>query len=272
MNNGVVRTEFKRPLVIGIGEIGKPLYEIVRGVYPAAQWLDVESKEVLGEIGLLHICFRYSESFVKDVVEYVKRFQPSLTLIESTVLPFTTSKIYAQVGGNICHSPVRGRGLTGFKWGFFTYTKFIGGATPTAARVAEEYYQSLGFKTRVCNSPLETEFMKIINTTYYGLCISWFQEIERICNRYNLDVSSIREFIKSTEDDSGGKVPRPVYYGGHIGGHCVISNALLLQQTFPSKFVEALLESNEKRGRETKLEESESVVKLNKKTFGKGLK
>lgn len=242
---------FKRPLVIGMGEIGKPLYEIVRGVYQYAQWLDVEPKEISGEIDVLHICFRYSESFVTDVAEYVKRFQPILTLIESTVLPFTASKIYAQVGGNICHSPVRGREVNGFKWSFFTYTKFIGGATPTAATMAEEYYQSLGFKTRVCASCLETEFMKIINTTYYGLCIAWFQEIGRICTKYNLNVSDIREFIKSTEDESGGKVPRPVYYGGRIGGHCVISNALLLNQKFPSKFIEALLESNEKRKGET---------------------
>ena len=117
--------------------------------------------------------------------------------------------------------------------------------------MAEEYYQTIGFKTKICASSLETEFMKIVNTTYYGICIAWFQEIERICDKYNLNVENVREFIKSTGDESGGRVPRPVYYGGHIGGHCVISNALLLQQTFPSKFIGALLESNEKRKKET---------------------
>lgn len=251
--------DFKKPLIIGMGEIGKPLYEIVRGVYPDVQWLDIETKEISGKIDVLHICFPYSESFVSDVVEYINRYQPSLTIIESTVLPFTTSKIYAEVGGDICHSPVRGRNGTGFKWGLFTFTKFIGGTTAVAARMAEEYYRSLGFKTRICNSPLETEFMKIINTSYYGLCIAWFQEIDRICKKYNLDVSVIKEFIKSTGDDSGGKVPRPIYYGGFIEGHCVIPNALLFQQVFPSKFIDVMLESNEKRRDELAVEESEGT-------------
>jgi UDP-N-acetyl-D-mannosaminuronate dehydrogenase len=246
--------EFKRPLVIGMGEIGKPLYEIVKGIYPDAQWLDIETKEIDGKIDVIHICFPYSESFVSDVIKYINCFQPNLTIIESTVLPFTTSKIYAEVGGNVCHSPVRGRCATGFKWGLFTFTKFIGGATPGAAILAEKYYKSLDIKTRICNSPLETEFMKIINTSYYGLCIAWFQEIERICKKFDLDVSNVKDFIKSTGTDSGGKVPRPVYYGGFIEGHCVIPNALLLQQAFHSKFIEVILESNEKKKDELNLE------------------
>jgi UDP-N-acetyl-D-mannosaminuronate dehydrogenase len=242
-----------------MGEVGQPLFEIVRGIYPDVQWLDIETKEVSGKIDVMHICFPYSEHFVSDVVGYINRYQPSLTIIESTVLPFTTSKIYEQVGGNICHSPVRGRIATGFKWGLFAFTKFIGGTTAVAAKMAEEHYQSLGFKTRICGSPLETEFMKIINTSYYGLCIAWFQEIDRICKKYNLDVSAVKQFIKSTGDDSGGKVPRPVYYGGFIEGHCVIPNALLFQQAFPSKFIDILLESNEKKREELAAEGSEGT-------------
>ena len=253
--------DIKKPLIIGMGEIGKPLYEIVRGVYPDVQWLDIETKEISGKIDVMHICFPYSKSFVSDVVKYINCYQPNLTIIESTVLPFTTSEIYDEAGGNICQSPVRGRNATGFKWGLFTFTKFIGGTTLEAARMAEEYYQSLGFKTRICNSPLETEFMKIINTSYYGLCIAWFQEIDRICKKYNVDASVIKEFIKSTGDDSGGKVPRPIYYGGFIEGHCVIPNVLLLKQVFPSKFIDVLLESNEKRKDEMTQEELEDIKK-----------
>lgn len=242
-----------------MGEIGKPLYEIVRGIYPDVQWLDIETKEITGKIDVLHICIPYSSSFVTDVVKYINCYQPNLTIIESTVAPLTTSKIYAEVGGNICHSPVRGRNATGFKWGFFTFTKFIGGTKPAAGRMAEEYYRSLGFKTRICGSSLETEFMKIINTSYYGLCIAWFQEIDRICKKYNLDVSAIKEFIKSTEDDCGGKVSRPTYIGGYIEGHCVIPNALLLQQAFQSKFIDVLLESNEKKRNEMNSEKKRVV-------------
>jgi UDP-N-acetyl-D-mannosaminuronate dehydrogenase len=98
--------------------------------------------------------------------------------------------------------------------------------------------------------------MKIIDTTYYGLLISWFQEIHRICKRFNLKEEEIIEFFKTNERDSGGKHPRPVYYPGFIGGHCVIPNARLLNQMYPSPFIDVILESNEKRRKEIESEKS----------------
>ena len=41
------------PLVIGMGGIGRPLYEIVRGVYPKAEWLDLEPREIGKEISVM---------------------------------------------------------------------------------------------------------------------------------------------------------------------------------------------------------------------------
>lgn len=234
------------PLVIGIGEIGKPLYEIIKGVYPRAEWADIGPREIGKEISVMHICFSYNEKFVDTVVDYIKQFQPKLTIIESTVPPFTTQKIYRKNQKPICHSPVRGRKADGFKWGLFTYTKFIGPTTDESGKMADEYYRSLGFKTRICKSSLETEFMKIINTTYYGLMIAWFQEVNRICKKFSLNKEDITEFIGSTERESGGKISRPVFYPGYIGGHCLIPNALLLNNVYPSSFIKALLDSNEK--------------------------
>lgn len=232
-------------LVIGLGEIGTPLLEIVKSVHNGFG-LDIQPKKIKEKIYVMHICFPYSDHFISDVVAYIKRFRPRLTLIESTVLPFTTFKIYNITQKPICHSPVRGRAADGFKWGYYAYTKFIGGATRNAAEMADEYYKSLGYKTRICKSPLETEFMKIINTTYYGLCIAWFQEIRRIIEEFDLNEEDVVEFIRSTEVESEGKNPRPVYRGGYICGHCVIPNAILLKKIYPSEFIDALLESNKK--------------------------
>jgi len=236
----------EKVLVIGLGEIGAPLLEVVKGVY-SAEGLDIEPKEVHGPVDMLHICFPYSADFVETATNYVNKFNPKLTIIESTVLPFTTSKIYEKTQKPVCHSPVRGRKADGFKWAYFTYTKFIGPAKPEFGKMAEEYYQSLGFKTHVCNSPLETEFMKILNTTYYGLMITWFQEIHRICEKFHLKEKEVIEFFRTTQRDSGGKHLRPVFYGGVIRGHCVVPNAELLSELYPSPFVKVLLESNEKR-------------------------
>ncbi len=236
-------------LVIGLGEIGAPLLEIVKGVYHA-EGLDIEPKKISTPIDVLHICFPYSENFVETAISYMHKFHPKLTLIESTVLPSTTNKISEKTQNAVCHSPVRGRKADGFKWAYFAYTKFIGPAKPEFGKMAEEYYKSLGFKTRVCSSSSETEFMKILNTTYYGLMITWFQEINRICEKFPLNEEDIIEFFRTNEKDSGGKHRRPVFYPGVIHGHCVIPNANLLNQIYSSPFVKTILDSNEKRKKE----------------------
>jgi len=245
-------------LIVGLGEVGRPLFEIVKGVYETRGW-DWEGKGTektlpfeFAPVSVLHICYPYSDSeFVPETISYIKTFNPELTIIESTVYPGTTRRIWDEFKSKlIVHSPYRGNKKDGFKWGFFTYTKFIGPMTDKAGLMAEHYYQSLGFKTQVCNKPEETEFMKLIETTYYGLCISWFQEIERICKNHDLDFFNVNLFLKTVETESGGKVPRPTYFPGIIGGHCVIPNAHLLHRAFNSKFIEALLDSNAKKMRE----------------------
>jgi UDP-N-acetyl-D-mannosaminuronate dehydrogenase len=240
-------------LVVGLGEIGAPLLEIVKGVFNG-EGLDIQPKEIRGPIDVLHICFPYTPDFVDTTIKYVRRFDPKLTIIESTVLPFTTNKVYETTQKPICHSPVRGREADGFKWSYFAYTKFIGPVKPEFGETTEEYYHALGFKTYTCSSSLETEFMKILNTTYYGLMIAWFQEIHRICKKFNISEEQVTDFFTSNEKDSGGKHLRPVFYPGVIKGHCVIPNALLLNQVFPTPFVDALLESNAKRTKEAATE------------------
>jgi len=243
----------EKVLVVGLGEIGAPLLEIIRGVF-RVEGIDIEQKEVQGSVDVMHICFPYNSNFVEVTTNYIERFDPKLTIIESTVLPFTTSKVYEKTHKAICHSPVRGRKADGFKWAYFTYTKFIGPVKPEFGKMAEEYYNSLGFKTCICTSHLETEFMKILNTTYYGLMISWFQEIHRICTRFNINEDEIIKFFRTNQTDSKGKHPRPVFYPGIIRGHCVIPNAKLLEKVHPSPFVDVLLESNEKRKKEIQSE------------------
>jgi len=174
-------------------------------------------------------------------------FNPNLTIVESTVRPGTTSLVWRLTGGkhHLVHSPVRGNKRDGFKWAYFTYTKFIGACTPEAGNLTKECYEGLGFKTRLCSRAVDTEVAKILNTARYGLDIAWTQEEERICQKLGASFSAAQEFKRTTEIDSGGKVPRPVYYPGKIGGHCVIPNAKILKEVYPSKFMEALLESNE---------------------------
>ncbi len=239
-------------LIVGYGEVGKPMYEIVRGIYPKVDWLDIEEKIVAQKPSVMHICFPFQSEaqFISTALKYIEGYDPQLVLIESTVSPGTTFSLYGKTERKplLCHSPVRGNMVDGMKKGLFQYTKFIGPVQQEAGIRAKEYYESLGFKIRLCHSAKDTELAKIFETTYRGLMMSWFQEINRMCGYFDANFDEIVDFLATTEKE--GKQARPIFHPGVIGGHCIIPNAMMLERAHPSKFVEALLESNTKRVQE----------------------
>jgi len=242
----------RRILIVGYGEVGKPLFEVVRGVYPEVEWLDVEDKKVEMNPDIMHITYpeQTRADFVSSSLRYIERFSPKLVLVETTVSPGTTLEVCRNLGKKVllCHSPVRGNISEGMKRGLLQYTKFIGPVSPEAGAKAKEYYETLGMKTYICSSPLETEMGKIFETTYRGLMMSWFQEIHRICRQLEAQYDQVVEFVGSTERE--GKQARPVFHPGVIGGHCIIPNAEKLLSVCRSEFAEALLNSNRKRQQE----------------------
>src|SRR3984957_11605419 len=61
-------------LVVGLGEIGQPLLEILRGAHDAAG-RDMEDRPFDG-VEVLHICFPYSPDFVASTARYVSLYEP----------------------------------------------------------------------------------------------------------------------------------------------------------------------------------------------------
>ena len=233
-------------MVIGFkGEVGMPLYQLIRGV-PEYEviGLDIEPTEYRGKVDIMHICYPCvdEEEFIKSTVEYIRRFNPELVIINSTVIPGITEKIHKLTGKRIVHSPVRGM-TPHMKHDLLHFIKYIGGVDEESARMAQEHFESIGIPTKICDSPRETELAKIINTTYYALLIAWFQEIYRICKKLGVNYEQVVDFIKTTEG-------RPILYPGYIGGHCLIPNIKLLLNVIDSKFLRLILESNEEWKRE----------------------
>ncbi len=237
-------------LVVGLGEVGSALLEIVKGICDAVGYDIKNPTELPEKVDVLHICFPYSESFIDNVVDYMEKTHPTLTLVESTVLPGTTLKIHDKTHRAICHSPVRGRHASSLKWGLFNYTKFIGGVDSESNRLAKDYYKSLGFKTRVCFGPRETEFAKLLNLSYFAVMLGWNQEMQRIAKAHNVNFNDVAAFLEGNTVESGQRFPRPVYDGKPIFGHCIIPGVQLLQQKFKSTFLESVLESNKRRKEE----------------------
>ena len=242
--------EDKTVLVIGRGEIGSAVYSVVSKHFKADSYdiADGEPSRLrFKHYDVLHICIPYqvTPSLAKWALDYANLFTPKLILIESTVAPDTTREISKSLDKSIllCHSPVNGRLLEGVEWGLTHYTKFIGPMSDAAALVATKYYEHMGLQTRVCENPEQTEWMKILDTTYWGLLIGWWQEIERISHEFNLNLQDICKFFGTIQDKSKGKIPRPILYVGPMGGHCIISNARLLLTKHDSNFVEDIIRS-----------------------------
>jgi len=243
----------KKVLIIGLGEVGLAMYNIVRGAGYRVYGYDIDSARTINKleeieipVNIMHICYPYTESFVQTAVTYIKRFKPELVLIESTVPPGTTEEIYSRVGVDVAHSPIRGKHPHLEKHIKF-WTKWVGPTTPEAGRKAKEYYESLGLKVRIARSSRETELAKLIETTYRALLIAWWQEMHRMAKTFNASIAEVAEFIAEVHRVLND---RPVYYPDFIGGHCLIPNTYIMRKVYSSPIWDFIIESNKKRAKE----------------------
>lgn len=222
----------------GLGEVGRPIFELVSGRHEAIG-VDVEPVEGISGIDILHVCYPFQiPDFVGETARYIELYKPALAIINSTVAVGTTRAVAKRTGAAVVNSPVRGkhaRMLDDLR----RYTKFIGAADPAAGRAAAEHFESLGLATTVLDTPEATELAKLSETTYFGLMIAWAQEVERHCDRWGLEYDDIVSFY-----DEIGFFPQVRYFPGVIGGHCVLSNLEILLAAGRSAILEAIEESN----------------------------
>jgi UDP-N-acetyl-D-mannosaminuronate dehydrogenase len=225
-------------VVVGIGEVGKPLFELISPHHETVG-VDVTPVGHVGKVDVLHVCYPFQiKNFIQETVRYIERYEPALTVINSTVGVGTTRAIAEQSGRMVVNSPVRGkhaRMLAEMK----CYTKFVGGTDETAAQRAAEHFQSVGLKTKILSSPEATELAKLTETTYFGVLIAWAQEVERFCDEFGAGYDEVVSF-----QDEIKFFPSVRYFPGVIGGHCVMPNIEILNGLKPSEFLKAIQHSN----------------------------
>lgn len=225
-------------IVVGLGEIGRPLFELIEEKYPVTE-IDIQPVHFDGECSVLHVCFPFDfERFVSECVRYINKYNPVLTIINSTVAPGITRRVQEETGARIVNSPIRGKHRK-MKEELLHYRKFIGGSDPEACAEAEEHFRSLGMKTRVFGSPETTEIAKLSETTYFGLLIAWAQEVERYCDQLGCDYDEVTSFY-----DEIAFFPPVQYTPGIIGGHCVMPNIEILRRIFESDLLDNIKKSN----------------------------
>ena len=236
-------------LVIGLGEIGMPLFDIIssefpdaRGIDPAKGFKESDCEDVVG-VEFLHVCIPGEiPSFIEVVNVYIERFVPEITIIHSTVAVGTTAQID---GDSVFHSPINGK-HSNMEEDILKHPKFIGGA----GLVNEErvfrvisLFDLCGVEARFVGSSECTELGKILSTTLYGYLIAWEQEVSHICDSLGVSRNEVRRLW--CEIDAPDWDPK-VKYPGLIGGHCVIPNVRILKGQVDSGMLDWILDSNER--------------------------
>jgi UDP-N-acetyl-D-mannosaminuronate dehydrogenase len=250
-NNSVV--------VMGLGEVGRPLRDLLSETYHVIGVDITAPSEPIGKVDVLHICYPFEiKDFVGETARYIELLKPALTIINSTVGVGTTRAVAQRTGAAVAHSPVRGKHARMLEE-MRHYTKFVGGIDPATGKRAAEHFESASLKTKILSAPEATELAKLTETTYFGVLIAWAQEIERYCDQADQSYDEIISFY-----DEISFFPTTKYFPGIIRGHCVMPNIEILRKFDDSAFLRAIEDSNrakiEREARKKTLDQSVNVT------------
>src|SRR5438477_4517389 len=111
-------------VVAGLGEVGRPLFDLLRQKHPVIG-IDIEPSLPVGGCAVFHVCYPFGKHFIDTTVQYIRQHGPALTIINSTVAPGTTREIHRLACVPVVYSPERGKHAK-MKEDMLQYTKFVG--------------------------------------------------------------------------------------------------------------------------------------------------
>ena len=226
-------------VVLGLGEVGRPLLELLSRHYTVTGVDITPPSQPIGKVEVLHVCYPFEiKDFVGETVRYIELFKPALTIIHSTVAVGTTRAIAQRTDTALVHSPVRGKHVRMLQE-LRTYAKFLGPMDAASGEHAAQHFESAGLKTKILSSPEATELAKLTETTYFGLLIAWAQEVERYCDQADQRYEEIISFYEEI-----AFFPTTKFFPGVIGGHCVMPNIEILRKFDDSSLLKAIQTSN----------------------------
>ena len=204
-------------LVVGLGEIGKPLYDLLRNRNFKVHGYDsddTKTKDMLEDkYDMIHICIPYSDTFEGAVKPYT--YLTNNVIIHSTVPPGTSKKL------GCIYSPVRG--IHNDMYNHLQYfAKFYSG------QYNPEFEKRFPKCFRVDDST-KLERTKIKDLEYYGLLIAYRKMIDSTSPIY-------WEFMIEQDQRYGN---RPIMYNDNkvIGGHCITQNMAMAGEDDITRFI-----------------------------------
>lgn len=227
-------------IVVGLGEVGGPLYDILQKSYKCVG-VDLEPVAVATPCSVLHVCIPFQiADFVGTASDYIAKYKPHLTIINSTVVPGTTQALAARSGSRVVYSPVRGKHAR-MRSDMMRYRKFVGADNPADRDAAIAHFSGAGFRTAAFPNSAIGEISKLLETTWLGVLVGWAQEAERLAGEYGGTYEQVNAFIEEVDFLPHHITP------GVIGGHCVMPNIEILRSVYKSPHLEAIVDSNERK-------------------------
>jgi UDP-N-acetyl-D-mannosaminuronate dehydrogenase len=235
MKQATKHTKRQKVGVLGYGEVGQAIAKF----YKQPLIKDLNRNEFDGELDILHVCIPAIDNFFDIVSETITLHNPKLVIIHSTVIPGTTKKLNDKFG-NVVHSPVRGVHPNLYE-GIKAFVKYVGADDQAVGEEVVAHLKKIGIKkVKLLPSSIATEVAKLLDTTYYGLCISFHGYADKISKEVGVDFDQVMTDFNQTYNEGYAKlgrkhVVRPVLNApadGKIGGHCVVPNAEILAKQF----------------------------------------
>lgn len=237
-------------LIIGAGEIGQSMWEVLNGAGVDVLIRDKES-EIVGQFNYLHFAIGCTnqDEFIKIVKEYEEMYNPHTIVIHSTV-PLGTIRA---LGEKAVHAPVRGR-HPHLEEGIRTFVMYVGGNDLNRVESVYRIFQKARIPLYLLDpkayAPETTEALKLWCTTYLAWLILFEKELHRFCEEQGLSFDIIYKHLNRSYNEGYEKLGesqfiRPVldHVPGPIGGHCQIPNCVLLGDV--SYIPQLILEKNE---------------------------
>ena len=238
--------------ILGIGEVDKAIKKLAEKKFKV-YCKDVDFDEIgRNKIDVLHICIPYTKKFIKIVVENIKKINPQLVIINSTIELGATRKIFKKTNILIAHVPIMGVHPNLAKYQKM-FTKTIGAVNSQSFKSAKKHWEKLGAKKIVkFDRPEETELAKLLSTTYYLTNIIFNKTAKKLTDKSKADFKQVYWQFNEIYNEGYKQVDKNLqrqilkYMAGPIGGHCVISNAEILNKAYKDSLIDFLLRFNAK--------------------------
>jgi UDP-N-acetyl-D-mannosaminuronate dehydrogenase len=234
-------------VVIGLGEVGRPLHDLLSEAHKPTVGVDKAEVSVNEKVYIMHLCYPFDETehFVQIALDYTAKYKPGVIVINSTVAPGTTTKLEERAGVNCVYSPVRGKHPR-MHDELRRYQKFVAGSSGESVETVVNHFMAAGIPTAKMSKPETLELAKLFETTYFGLLIAWAQDMDRFAKSCGSDYLEAAKFFGEID-----YLPRQIFLPGFIGGHCVMPNIGILTTVAKSPLLSAIEEMNARKAQES---------------------